>query len=343
MPQPASTPDWNNAGVSPTTPKKTTGWLTNEAPPASNFNWFWTLVSSWITYLKNLAGEVFVWTAAHTFAAAVTTQVGVTGTQSTANAAAFTGTGNGTGAGFDGTGGTTGGTGGPGVKGTGGGVNANGVVGQGTGNGAGVVGTGGTGPLSGDGVSGQAGNASGYGGSFFGGPVGSKGLYASGDAGAADFYHGTNATATTRKNVAKIGNGDLDFDSVVYPNANVAHKNKLGPSNICKAWATARITPGNGGGGLFTIGNQDGFNVALSRSASTNMDVTFQAGFANTTYCPNVLVSSSAYPGATAKLTIVSATVLRIAIIDAAGALLDLDAAATANTIDVYVQVFGRQ
>lgn len=72
MPQPAGAPDWNNAGVEPLAGKKTTGWLTDEAPPAASFNWFWTNVSAWITYLKNLAGETFTWTAAHIFSAAAT-------------------------------------------------------------------------------------------------------------------------------------------------------------------------------------------------------------------------------------------------------------------------------
>lgn len=51
MARPASTPDWSAAGVEPSGPEKAAGWSFRMKPPASYFNWFWTLLSDWTTYL----------------------------------------------------------------------------------------------------------------------------------------------------------------------------------------------------------------------------------------------------------------------------------------------------
>lgn len=67
MPKPSSVPGWTASGTEPSAPKKAAGWAVAEKPPAQTFNWFWTLVSSWLAYLDGLYGEAITWTASHIF------------------------------------------------------------------------------------------------------------------------------------------------------------------------------------------------------------------------------------------------------------------------------------
>jgi hypothetical protein len=127
-----------------------------------------------------------------------------TNTASGGNAAAWVGIGNGTGAGFDGTGG---GTDGIGVKGTGGASNGIGVKGQGTGTGAGVSGVGGS--TAGAGVLGTGGASGGAGVIGIGTGTGGVGISGTGGSGGigGDFSGGSGNAIGVRTVGAGTGAG----------------------------------------------------------------------------------------------------------------------------------------
>jgi len=92
MSKPASLPRWADAAnpadiVDPPSGKKDSGWLVNDQPPHTYFNWFWNLVYQWTVYLDGLTGEALTWTAAHIFNAGATFNGVSTTPGLTANAA----------------------------------------------------------------------------------------------------------------------------------------------------------------------------------------------------------------------------------------------------------------
>ena len=50
MAKPGEKPSWIGTTVTPSSGKKTTGWLKDERPPYQFVNWFWKLVSDWIDW-----------------------------------------------------------------------------------------------------------------------------------------------------------------------------------------------------------------------------------------------------------------------------------------------------
>ena len=56
MAKPTNTPDWasttGGSQVEPSGAKKILGFTDQEKPPFQYFNWFWALISEWITYLN---------------------------------------------------------------------------------------------------------------------------------------------------------------------------------------------------------------------------------------------------------------------------------------------------
>ena len=67
MTRPADTPDWNATGntSAPSASRKTSGWLgatgttPGDKPPAQEFNWFWNLVSGWLSHLNSTRSYTF--------------------------------------------------------------------------------------------------------------------------------------------------------------------------------------------------------------------------------------------------------------------------------------------
>ena len=54
--KPASQPAWDSSNTNVVVPpngKIVSGWATNDVPPSGFFNWFWQLVSNWISYLND--------------------------------------------------------------------------------------------------------------------------------------------------------------------------------------------------------------------------------------------------------------------------------------------------
>jgi hypothetical protein len=176
--------------------------------------------------------------------------LGVTITQSTANTAAVTATGNGTAAGVNGTGGATSGRGGDF---TGGGPNGTGVNGQGTGNGRGGTFSGGTG-ATGAGVLGQGGTGS-----------NAPGVQASGDGTAPDVE--CLAGGVKFSGAAPVATAD--------PGANTIHG-----ISAAKAWGLI-VTDGAG-----NVVASDGYNVAsvALESGGTVVAITLARAFGGVNY-----------------------------------------------------------
>jgi hypothetical protein len=57
--KPTTVPGWVPVGTTPSAGQKTTGFATNGPLPAGWANWFWTLVSTWVAYLRDgvIVGE----------------------------------------------------------------------------------------------------------------------------------------------------------------------------------------------------------------------------------------------------------------------------------------------
>jgi hypothetical protein len=54
--KPGTQPSWDSSNTNVVTPpggKIVSGWAVNDVPPSSFFNWFWQLVSNWISYLND--------------------------------------------------------------------------------------------------------------------------------------------------------------------------------------------------------------------------------------------------------------------------------------------------
>lgn len=122
--KPSTVPGWVPTGTTPSAGQKTAGFATNGPLPAAWLNWFWTLVSGWVAYLRDgvIVGEAG--------------EPGLTVTAGSGNEHGTVSTGTGTGAGGSFTGGATG----PGVSGTAVGGNQPGGTFTGAGTGAGVSG-----------------------------------------------------------------------------------------------------------------------------------------------------------------------------------------------------------
>jgi len=72
--KPSSVPDWlatTHGEAEPISAKKTAGWSPGEFLPAQATNWFWILVSQWLTYLQDLNLSNNTWSAIQTFQNAV--------------------------------------------------------------------------------------------------------------------------------------------------------------------------------------------------------------------------------------------------------------------------------
>lgn len=66
MPKPTSVPGWNapdTAVVEPLAGEKNAGFAPGYKPPAEYFNWFWRLVSTWITWLRDFESTTHTWTS----------------------------------------------------------------------------------------------------------------------------------------------------------------------------------------------------------------------------------------------------------------------------------------
>ena|SRR5579859_21858 len=67
---PTQTTLWNSSlsnNVDPGGAKKALGWVTNEQPASSTFNWYMQLVEQWLAWLQGLFGYSNTWTAQQTF------------------------------------------------------------------------------------------------------------------------------------------------------------------------------------------------------------------------------------------------------------------------------------
>lgn len=277
--------------------------------------------------------QIQKWTAT-----GVTLPVGLTAAQTQTNTPAVTATGNGTGPGINGIGGSSSGTG---VLGTGGSSDGVGVSGVGTGLGVGVLGTGGaaaagvsgTGGAGGPGMLATGGASTGPGLTANGtgsgsGVVGTGGTTGKGGV----FAAGTAATGSTRSTALEVTNGDINLNGVANSNANVAMLNKLSPGNLIKAWAKI-----DAGSATPTI--SDGFNVtSLSCVASPSIRLTLAQAMANTNYA---VVATQDLPLGSMSALGLSTTVVEISLYDFAGASVDL--CAVAGNTNVSVIVLGYQ
>lgn len=229
------------------------------------------------------------------FPLVVTTQAGITGTQTTSNGNGAQFTGNGVGSGVNGTGGSNSGGGGTF---TGGASNGNGVNATGDGTGSGVSATGGdnsgaggtflggatngngvaaTGDGTGAGVSATGGDNAGFGGVFTGGATNGTGLSATGNGTGkgATFANGTAAVGATPRTAAELSNGYLAFGAnAANPNSTVGFNNTLTPMNLPKAWARVSVASG-------TPSITSGFNIAsVALSGTTICRLTLTTGTA---------------------------------------------------------------
>lgn len=272
---------------------------------------------------------------AHFLATSIEIASTVTFTQSSANAAAITAIGNGSGSGVTGQGGATG----SGLTGTGGATSGNGVVGTGGPNGHGLFGNGGS---NGNAVGGL-GNGTGAGGSFTGGAtgVGVAGLGGGTQAGGT-FANGTAATGGTRRNAALLTNGDLAFSGVAAPTKTTALSNALTPTTLLKAWGLITIA-GGGGVGNFVPTFVEGASItSVTRISSTRFRVTWATAFATSNYSVRVDTRSVTTSRAVAINSTITTTTLDFEIqVVSTGNATDLDA--TAATFVLDLSAYGHQ
>ena len=74
MSMPSETTGWNSGGtnnVDPGSAKKILGWVVDEQPASSTFNWILGVIESWLAWLYNGGAGIFgyanTWTGAQTF------------------------------------------------------------------------------------------------------------------------------------------------------------------------------------------------------------------------------------------------------------------------------------
>lgn len=268
---------------------------------------------------------------------------GLTITQSTANTAGTTSTGNGTGAGVVATGGATG-AGGAFTGGATSGAGITATAGANSANGGTFAG----GTTSGYGIQVTAGS---YGAHIRGGigldvlatgtvainavgAAGSDGILATGGAGAVGLKAsaGTAATAADPTNAAELTNGNLKLSGTA-PNANEALANTLTPINIPKALARISMAVAN------TPVLEWGFNIAsvvMDGGVDDQIVVTFAQAFADADEV--VITTGSQYAVATSAITTTSASFQLYAMGSASP--VDLD---TVTGIRLSITAYGRQ
>ena len=355
-------PDWDTSNTNvtePTSGQKASGWATNQAPPSSYMNWWMRTVGLWIAYLYNIAGEVFIWTAAHTF------QKGIIVTNSNTNGLGITGKGNGTAVGIYGEGGNTSGRGvtgagkgvgegvlgvadltGAGVKGLGGSTsgdgvvglanagNSNGVSGTGAGTGAGVYGiSGGTGPgVKGVGFAGAGPGL--YGVGATGGGPGAL-LQGGGSGVGLDVTGGSSGGVAI---AASRGDGGLSADVINAagfinmssggnPAATVALSNRLTKKQIGKAWGRFSLT-GSTSAGTNCLTSTAALNVATATVQGTYVNVTLASPVNANSTCliPHLTLSATGAPGQTG-VQWNSTTNFQLKLFEANGTAIDLTGA----------------
>ncbi len=231
--KPTKTPRWADTGtrVEPLEAKKDLGWIFEEEPPFSAFNWLQGIAGDWMKWFDErffdgstedelLIKEPGTGTDVMKFAAAgiqafktfirsgagnginatggTSSGAGLSGTGGTPDGPGSRGTGTGSGAGVEGTGGSSG----KGVIGTAGGGNADGGSFTGSGSGDGVDGSGGD--SSGAGVRGTGGATNGTGVVGVGGLPNGTGVHGEGDGGGSG-VRGTVAGGHTGYAVEAIG------------------------------------------------------------------------------------------------------------------------------------------
>lgn len=169
--KPGTLPRWSeeaggtqhNITPAPSSGRQDVGWLPDDEVLAQWMNWWMNLVYRWTAYLNDLENQALTWVGIQTFSARPIFSDGIlVNAPTTGNRPGVDSTGNGTGAG---------------IKGTGGSSNGFGLDGVGIGSGAGVRGTGGT---TGAGVSGVGGASGGTGISGIGTAGGTAGVAGTG-------------------------------------------------------------------------------------------------------------------------------------------------------------------
>lgn len=182
--------------------------------------------------------------------------------------------------------------------------------------------------------------------------IGVKGMGSGGGAGGR-FQAGTTATASARADAIVAANGDFDMSGVANPDSNVSFIKRLTPQNMCKAWATVSVTPGNGTGN-YSVSVLDGFNItSVSRPTGTGHDgeyvrVTFGGDFADTHYCAEGTFHRVGAAPIMGILYVDSAVLatgqMDFAIFDpTTGLNVNFDALSTGTSNRIHLQIFGRQ
>jgi hypothetical protein len=70
MAKPSETTNWNTSlsnNVEPSLSKKQLGWVLNEKPASSYFNWYMNLVEQWMVWLNGFESTAHIWGAQQTF------------------------------------------------------------------------------------------------------------------------------------------------------------------------------------------------------------------------------------------------------------------------------------
>jgi hypothetical protein len=80
---PANTTGWASSNTNVTQPssgKKALGWVVNEKPASSYFNWLLQTIEGWLAWCLSLATGAVTWDYLHTFSAGLTVSNGTTAT-----------------------------------------------------------------------------------------------------------------------------------------------------------------------------------------------------------------------------------------------------------------------
>lgn len=78
MSMPTETTLWDSSNsntLDPGSVKKALGWVTDEQPASTTFNWLFIVIESWLAWLSGIYGYATTWTNTHFFSAAVTTDI----------------------------------------------------------------------------------------------------------------------------------------------------------------------------------------------------------------------------------------------------------------------------
>lgn len=147
-------------------------------------------------------------------------------------------------------------------------------------------------------------------------------------------YAGVYAKNTAGGPAVEVHDGDVKFNAVVSPAKNDSVVNKATAANLVKAWG--RVTTDGIGGAVL----DDGFNITSVACNSGVVDVTIAQDFSSANYCVTVTglgaIAASACIG---NVFSQAAGTLSLGLVDAAGALVDLNSVAKT----FYFQCIGRQ